>query len=143
LQIIKDSVEQEEAMRYAANEMKTKLGHDSPLLNHLIPNFAVGCRRPTPGNGYLEALGESNVKVVTESISEIVPSGVRLESGKIIKTDIFVCATGFDISFVPRFPITGKDDISLAEQWTERPTAYLTMAAANMPNYFSKDRQSN
>jgi cation diffusion facilitator CzcD-associated flavoprotein CzcO len=117
--------------------MATKLKGDPTLLKHLIPDFAVGCRRPTPGNGYLEALTDPKVNVVTEEISEIVPKGIKLKSGKVIEVDTFICATGFDISFAPRFPLIGRNGINLSEQWKTRPEAYLSMAAANIPNHFS------
>ncbi|RDL35489.1 Uncharacterized protein BP5553_07420 [Venustampulla echinocandica] len=134
--IIKDSVEQEEAVSFLTNEMKAKLGANPGLIKHLIPDFAVGCRRPTPGNGYLEALIKPNVKVVTEEISEIVPKGIKLSSGEVLEVDVFICATGFDISFAPRFPLVGRNGVNLAEQWKTRPSSYLTMAAENMPNHF-------
>jgi hypothetical protein len=117
--------------------MKTKLNSDANLLKHIIPDFAVGCRRPTPGNGYLEALTKPKVRVVTEEISEIVPEGIKLKSGEVLKVDMFICATGFDISFAPRFPLIGRNGINLAKQWKARPEAYLSMAAANFPNHFS------
>jgi cation diffusion facilitator CzcD-associated flavoprotein CzcO len=136
-QVIKDSPEQRDAVLYSTNEMKTKLGENSPLIKHLIPTFAVGCRRPTPGNGYLEALGQPNVKVETAQIQEIVPKGIKLVTGEIILVDIFICATGFDLSFCPRFPVIGRHGISLADAWKERPQAYLSMATQDFPNYFS------
>jgi cation diffusion facilitator CzcD-associated flavoprotein CzcO len=137
VQIIKDSIEQEEAKRFSTNQMITKLDGDTVLIKHLIPDFAVGCRRPTPGNGYLEALTNQKVNVVTEEISEIVAKGIKLSTGKVLEVDTFICATGFDISFSPRFPLIGRSGISLSEQWKTRPEAYLGMAAANIPNYFS------
>lgn len=119
------------------NEMKTKLGHDPRLVKHLIPNFAVGCRRPTPGNGYLEALTQPNVRVVTDHIKKVVEEGIVLETGEIIKVDVFICATGFDISFFPRFPLIGRGGVSLADQWKDKPEGYLSLAVNNFPNYFS------
>jgi hypothetical protein len=117
--------------------MTTKLKGKASLVEHLIPNFAVGCRRPTPGNGYLEALTDPKVTVITEEISEIVPKGIKLANGEVVEVDTFICATGFDISFAPRFPLIGRNGINLAEQWKTRPEAYLSMSAANMPNHFS------
>ncbi|KAL4947586.1 hypothetical protein BDW69DRAFT_204246 [Aspergillus filifer] len=134
--IIKDSPEQAEAVRFSIAEMKRKLGENSPLLRYMIPTFAVGCRRPTPGNGYLEALTKDNVRVVTSSISEIIPKGIKLTTGEVISIDIFICATGFDISFQPRYPVTGLNGITLKEQWKEKPEAYLSVAAPNFPNHF-------
>ena len=84
------------------------LGGDEKLCKALIPQFPLGCRRITPAPGYLEALRTSNTEVITEGIAEIVPEGIRLESGEIIKLDAIICATGFDNSFTPRFPIVGR-----------------------------------
>ncbi|KAG8428476.1 hypothetical protein J3459_003898 [Metarhizium acridum] len=134
--IIKDSPEQEEAVRFSSNEMEEKLGKDSPLLRHMLPTFAVGCRRPTPGNGYLEALTKENVRVVTDAISQIVPEGIKTSTGEILKVDMFICATGFDISFCPRYPVIGEHGISLGDQWKDKPEAYLSLAVPNFPNHF-------
>ncbi|KAI9870993.1 MAG: hypothetical protein M1830_003547, partial [Pleopsidium flavum] len=134
--IIKDSPEQAEAKRFSINEMKTKLNHDEHLVKHMVPDFAVGCRRPTPGNGYLEALTKPNVRVVTDRIEKVVPEGIMLSTGELLKVDAFICATGFDISFCPRFSMVGRNAVSLAEQWKDKPEAYLSLAAANFPNYF-------
>ncbi|KAH9987205.1 hypothetical protein F4779DRAFT_611516 [Xylariaceae sp. FL0662B] len=134
--IIKDSPAQAAAVSYSTNEMKSKLGENSPLLKHLVPTFSVGCRRPTPGNGYLEALTRDNVRVVTDPITKIVPEGIQLETGEVIKVDMFICATGFDVSFRPRYPVIGRNGISLGDLWKEIPTAYLSLAIPNFPNHF-------
>lgn len=134
----KDTPEQAEAVRFSTNDMKTKLGVDNPLADFIIPKFAVGCRRPTPGNGYLESLTKENVRVVTDEIAEVVPEGVILATGEVLKVDALICATGFDLSFCPRFPIVGRNGANLADQWKDRATAYLSMAPENMPNYFSE-----
>lgn len=134
---MKDTPEQAEAKRYSTNEMTLKLKGNKELLEKMIPDFAVGCRRPTPGNGYLEALTSPNVRVVTDEIEKVVPEGIMLKTGELLNVDIFVCATGFDISFCPRFPIVGRNEHSLRDQWAEKPEAYLSLAAENFPNYFS------
>ncbi|PWY84381.1 cyclohexanone monooxygenase [Aspergillus eucalypticola CBS 122712] len=134
--VIVDSKEQAEAREYSIRDMTTKLGNDPRLVKALLPNFAVGCRRPTPGNGYLESLTKENVRVVTDNISKVVPEGIVLSTGEVLKVDSFICATGFDMSFAPRFDLVGRDGKRLTEQWKEKPTAYLSLAAANFPNYF-------
>ncbi len=118
--------------------MISKLGEDSPLLKYMVPSFAVGCRRPTPGNGYLEALTHNKVRVVTDTIAEIVPEGIKLSTGEVIEVDLFICATGFDISFRPRYPVRGVHGIALADQWKDRASAYMSIAIPNFPNHFSK-----
>jgi len=48
-----------------------------------------------------------------------------------------VCATGFDISFVPRFPIVGLNGVDLQQKWSKStPEGYMSVTAADMPNYF-------
>ena len=46
------------------NIMKKRLERKPWIGDVLIPTFHVGCRRTTPGAGYLEALCEDNVDVV-------------------------------------------------------------------------------
>jgi hypothetical protein len=117
--------------------MKRKLGGDSRLVDKVIPkNFNVGCRRPTPGDGYLEALIGEKTTVFTENIGSITPIGFTDQDGNAYECDVIICATGFDTSYRPRFPVIGLDGINLAELWAERPSSYLGIAAPKMPNYF-------
>ncbi|KAM5342246.1 hypothetical protein ACJ41O_013212 [Fusarium nematophilum] len=134
--VIADSAEQKEAREYSMNDMRTKL-NDERILDYLMPkDFAVGCRRPTPGNGYLEALTKDNVRVITDGIGRLVPEGVELKSGEVIKLDTLICATGFDLSFCPRFKLIGRNEESIDEKWKELPEAYLSVAVPGFPNYF-------
>lgn len=113
--------------------------HGNPeLIRAAIPTtFPAGCRRLTPGPGYLESLSAPNVRVVTESIRRVLPEGIELHSGEVVPLDIIICATGFDVSFCPRFPIIGKDDCNLQDMWTQNlPSAYMSCAVTAMPNYF-------
>ncbi|KAL4891195.1 cyclohexanone monooxygenase [Aspergillus ambiguus] len=134
--IIADSKEQADAREYSIKEMTNKLGNSPRLVKALLPDFAVGCRRPTPGNGYLESLTKENVRVVTDSIVKVVPEGIVLSTGEVIQVDTFICATGFDMSFAPRFRLVGRHGKRLSEEWREKPMAYLSLAAADFPNYF-------
>ena len=99
-------------------------------------------RRPTPGLGYLETLAKGNVRVVEGAISQVLPDGVKLPSGEVIKVDSIVCATGFDVSWKPRFPVIGRGGVDLAETWKDRPTGYLGLAVADLPNYFGNQLSS-
>jgi len=118
--------------------MGAMLKNDEKLKKALIPDFPVGCRRMTPGVSYLTALTQENVDVVTDEVEEVCPEGIRLANGKLIELDIIVCATGFDLSFIPRFPIIGESD-NLQDRWRGKtPEAYMSCMVAGMPNYFSK-----
>ncbi|KAI0842840.1 FAD/NAD(P)-binding domain-containing protein [Hypoxylon sp. FL0890] len=117
--------------------MTATLGGDERLCKALIPKFPLGCRRITPAPGYLEALRAPNTEVITEGIAGIVPEGIQLESGEIIKLDAIICATGFDNSFAPRFPIVGRYGNVQDTMKTETPKGYMSCALAGVPNYFT------
>ena len=124
----------------AANSMVELLKDSPDLIKKLIPDFPVGCRRITPGVGYLESFAKPNVRVVTDANIDCVDAdGLVMSTGERISVDAIVCATGFDVSFSPRFPITGRDGVQLKDVWGEPnvPQAYLSMAIPKFPNYFS------
>lgn len=118
------------------------LGGDERLCKALIPNFPLGTRRMTPAPGYLEALRKDNVEVVVGNIKRFLADGIEMVSGEVLKVDTIICATGFDISFRPRFPLVGREG-NLQDIWSEEtPKAYMSCAVAGMPNYFSKPPHS-
>lgn len=95
-------------------------------------------RRFTPGDGFLEALVADNTTVVTEDIECVTPTGIRTIDGTEYEVDAIVCATGFDVSQRPTFPVIGRDGLDLRDFWEEEPINYLSVAAPGFPNYFSK-----
>jgi hypothetical protein len=116
--------------------MTAMLGGDEKLCKALIPDYPLGSRRMTPGHGYLQALTKPNVEVKAGGIRRFVAEGIELESGEVLKVDAIVCATGFETSFRPRFPIIGRTG-NLQERWArETPKAYLSCAVPGLPNYF-------
>lgn len=134
------SEEQKRAREVFTKSMATRLGDSEKgkeIARILTPSFPVGCRRETPGPDLLEALLEPNVDVQWDNIAKITEKGILTKSGEELEFDAIVCATGFDTSFRPRFPIIGRDGADLAEQWDAMPEAYLGLAVPNFPNYFS------
>jgi len=97
--------------------------------------------RITPGHGYLEALVQDNVDVRTDPIAKITPTGIEMVDGTHIELDTIVCATGFDTSFRPNFPVIGPSGVDLREAWVDEPRSYLSVAAAGFPNYFSESNR--
>ncbi|CAN8099376.1 unnamed protein product [Discula destructiva] len=117
--------------------MTMMLGGDERLCKQLIPNFPIGTRRLTPAPGYLEALRQPNVEVVSGGIRRFVADGIEMESGEVLKVDVIICATGFNLSFCPRFPIVGREG-NLQDTWgSGKPEAYMSLAVKGMPNYFT------
>lgn len=131
---LKDSRTNNDTHKYFVSQMKEKL-HDAFLEEKLIPNWHVGCRRLTPGVGYLEALGKDNVSVVYGEISHITERGCVCDDGQEYPVDVLICATGFDTTFKPRFPVVGPDGRNLQDEWKNNLESYLGLAAAGFPNY--------
>src|ERR1700685_1788418 len=92
----------------------------------------------TPGVGYLEALCEDNVSVVTSPIQKIVEHGIVTIDGDLHPCDILVCATGFDVSTRPHFEVEGRDGYTFSDEWASSPKGYLAPTLSGMPNYFRK-----
>ncbi|KAK5274800.1 hypothetical protein LTR99_004490 [Exophiala xenobiotica] len=135
--ILNGTPEAEGAREFAKNEMAQKLGSSNPeLLDAIIPkDFGVGCRRPTPGNGFLEALSRDNVHVFTDTMSEITPTGFIDAEGNEYEVDVIICATGFNTSWIPRFPVEANGH-SIAKMWAKEPSSYISLGVPHMPNYF-------
>ncbi|KAK0733515.1 hypothetical protein B0T26DRAFT_631405 [Lasiosphaeria miniovina] len=121
----------------ATKYMTAMLGGNKELCKALIPNYPLGSRRMTPGDTYLRALTKPNVEIRRGGIKRLVPSGIEFETGDVLNVDAIVCATGFETSFRPRFPLVGRNG-NLQDIWSEEvPKAYMSCAVAGMPNYFS------
>ncbi|RYC80541.1 putative sterigmatocystin biosynthesis monooxygenase stcW [Fusarium oxysporum f. sp. narcissi] len=128
--------EQQKAVAISFKKMmETRLNNNPELCAQLIPEFKVGCRRLTPGEGYLEALQAHNVDIEYAPIERFTEKGIKTTKGE-YEFDIIVCATGFDVSFVPHWELVGKRGVTLNNQWKDEPTAYMSTCAPNMPNYF-------
>jgi len=132
---LSDSPAQKKLSGDLAALMKSKIG-DEVLEKLLIPTFPLGCRRITPGVGYLEALKSDKVKLVYGEIQEITERGCISDDGRECPVDVLICATGFDTTFKPRFPLIGADKRTMSECWEKEATSYLGLAVPNFPNYF-------
>lgn len=53
-----------------------------------------------------------------------------------LTTAAVVCATGFEVSYRPQYPIIGRNKVSLADKWADEPLSYMSLACPDIPNYF-------
>ena len=132
---IADSEIQKATFDSMVTMMKGRL-QNKVLEELVIPKWGVGCRRITPGDKYLETLSSEKVEVVYGGIEKITEVGCVTQDGVERPVDILICATGFDTSYKPRFPIVGENGESLSKVWADEAQSYLGMAAAGFPNYF-------
>ncbi|EGP86187.1 uncharacterized protein MYCGRDRAFT_60715 [Zymoseptoria tritici IPO323] len=110
---------------------------DERLLEGFTPKFGIGCRRITPGDPYMLAIQEPNVDVHFTAVESCTEDGVVGADGEERKVDTILCATGFDVSYKPRFPIVGKNGIDLKDKWKICPESYLGLAIPDFPNFIT------
>jgi cation diffusion facilitator CzcD-associated flavoprotein CzcO len=116
--------------------MQERLQNNPELVDGLIPGFPVGCRRPTPGEGYLEALLQDNVRYTLQPILKVTENGIMTKDGH-EEFDLIVAATGFDMTFQPNFNLIGRNGASLKDLWAKDANAYFGGWAPDHPNYIA------
>ncbi|KAL2848154.1 monooxygenase [Aspergillus pseudoustus] len=143
---LKDTILQQQCRDLLTSEMK-KLLQDSELEQQLIPDFAVGCKRVIPsGFRYLKTLKQPNVRVVYGSATSFSSSGCISNNNETHTGDVIICATGFDTSYIPRYPIIGPGNVNLQTKWaaeqaetatTATITGYMGVGIPSFPNTFT------
>lgn len=68
--------------------MTAKLNNDPELCEKLIPKWELGCRRITPGEGYLEAFLRDNVDLTQSPITNIDADCIYTADGKAHRVDV-------------------------------------------------------
>lgn len=120
-------------------EMTRRIGPGNEKLKEfIIPKWSPGCRRISPGDGYLEALARENVQPVFSNIQRVTREGIITEDGQLHKLDVLVCATGFQVAFRPAFKvINNSNGMTLDEDWGKGPNLYLGLSAPRFPNFYT------
>ena len=112
---------------------------DAPeVLAEAIPDYPPGGKRMVIDDGnWLRALTRDNVRVVTDPIEAITPTGLRTRSGVEEKFDVIIFATGFQASqFLMPMRVVGRDAVDLHERWDGTARAYMGITIPGFPNLF-------
>ena len=131
----KRSPHNDRATKATVERMRKALNYDEDLCAKLIPQWELGCRRLTPGEGFLESFLLPHVSLSQSPIVKITEKGIQTRD-QMHEVDVIVCATGFDVSNIPHFPVTGQLGMTLEEKWKDEPESYLSLACPDFPNYF-------
>ncbi|KAK3060273.1 hypothetical protein LTS18_008912, partial [Coniosporium uncinatum] len=107
------------------------------LKSFIIPTWSPGCRRISPGDGYLEALVQPNVEPVYSGIKKVTEKGILTQDGVEHEMDVLVCATGFQVAFQPAFTVRNGEGKSIKEDWSNGPNLYFGVSAPRFPNYYT------
>ncbi|KAF7535015.1 hypothetical protein G7054_g5741 [Neopestalotiopsis clavispora] len=129
----KDTPAQQE-LRQTYEKRMAALISDEKLRKGFTPTFGVGCRRVTPGDPYMEAIRKDNVDVHFTGVDRLTSTGVVGSDGVERCVDTIICATGFDVSFRPAFPLIGRNGVDLAEKWKSTPECYMGLTIPDFPN---------
>jgi 4-hydroxyacetophenone monooxygenase len=118
--------------------VKAELGSRQDLLPDVLPDYPPFGKRMLMDNGWYRTLTRDNVRLVTDSITEIAEREIVTRSGARHAADVLVIATGFDaVNMLASFELYGKDGRSIREAWEARgPEAYMGMTIPGFPNFF-------
>ncbi|MFI8513323.1 flavin-containing monooxygenase [Streptomyces sp. NPDC085460] len=96
-----------------------------PVDEHFSPPYAPWDQRlcADPGGGLFKAIGAGRASVVTDRITTFTEDGVLLRSGRELRADVVVTATGLDIQLLGgmRLTVDGRD-VSPADSLLHRGT---------------------
>jgi cation diffusion facilitator CzcD-associated flavoprotein CzcO len=124
-------------MQRAAEALLRRKVRDQGLRARLRPSYPLGCKRIIYSNDFHTALSRPTSELLTDRIERIVADGVRLAGGRVVKLDVLVCATGFDVEHsMAHLHIVGRGGVSLAQAWQAGPQAHRGLTVAGFPNLF-------
>ncbi len=122
--------------RVALNQLEEQVA-DPALRKKLTPDYPIGCKRILYTDDYYPALTRPNVKLVTDAIARMSPTGIDTKDGKSHDFDVIVYATGFETTgWHWSVDIVGKGGRRLNDEWANGPQAYLGISVAKFPNMF-------
>jgi cation diffusion facilitator CzcD-associated flavoprotein CzcO len=101
------------------------------------PHYTFGCKRILFSSDFLPTLQKPHVSLVTESIRQLEPEGIRTADGELHELDCLIWATGFRTrEFVRGIEVIGAGGADLHERWAGAPHAHLGMLVPSFPSMF-------
>ncbi|KAK9894108.1 FAD/NAD(P)-binding domain-containing protein, partial [Cystobasidium minutum MCA 4210] len=127
--------------KFAEKNAVKYIKENAPKKYHdfLVPKYPFGCKRVIVDPGYLKALNNENVELISDPIDTVTEKGIRTKNGTEHPLDVLILGTGFDVSErglgINVFDADGK---CLSEQWKEQkgPQAYLGTVVSGFPNFY-------
>lgn len=112
--------------------VRQALGPDYDIATHFTPRYRPWQQRLCyiPGGDMLDAIKRGKVEMVTDEIERFTESSIRLKSGRELKADLVVTATGFDICILGDIAFT-KDGAPID---AGRTLNYRGMMLSGVPN---------
>ncbi|PIE14911.1 MAG: cyclohexanone monooxygenase [Rhodobacterales bacterium] len=129
--------------QFVREKMEARL-KDPELIKTLVPqpgDAGFGKVRVPLETNYLETYLLPHVEAVRvrdNPIAEIVPEGIKLEDGSVYELDVIIMAVGFDAGTggMSRIDITGRNGMTLRDEWHKETRTTLGMQVYGFPNLF-------
>ena len=110
---------------------------DAELRRKVRPTFKLGCKRVLLADDYYPALDQPNVDLITSDVKEIREHSIIDGDGIERQVDAIIYGTGFHVTDTAiGHLVTGRDGMTLDQQWQGSPRAYLGTAVPGFPNLF-------
>ena len=107
---------------------------DPELRAKLTPDYTIGAKRTLFSDTFYKTLNQPHVDLETTSPKTITEHSVVTESGKEIKADVIIYATGFITNpFIKSIDVVGRSQ-TLKNAWANGAQAYLGLYTAGFPN---------
>ena len=108
------------------------------LLGQVTPHYPPGAKRMIRDNGiWASTLKRDDVRLVSDGIARITPTGVELRTGELVECDVLIYGTGFTASaFLTPMTVRGREGRDLHEQWGGDARAYLGVSVPGFPSFF-------
>ncbi|HSV39453.1 MAG TPA: NAD(P)/FAD-dependent oxidoreductase [Nocardioidaceae bacterium] len=122
---------------YARLSLKAQV-RDRSLRRELTPDYQPLCKRQVISGSYYRAVKADNAELVSDTITEVTPTGIRTEDGREHELDLIVMATGFKAhNYMRPMNLRGRDGLTIDEAWAKGPRAYRMTAIPGFPNLFT------
>jgi cation diffusion facilitator CzcD-associated flavoprotein CzcO len=112
---------------YIAKLAQKELGPDYPVSTHFNPRYNPWDQRMCliPDSDLFNELKSGRAEIVTDTIERFTETGIRLSSGRELKADIVVTATGLELQFLggAEVRIDGQA-VDLSKRLTYKGTMY-------------------
>jgi monooxygenase len=98
-----------EALRqWSIDQVRQALPDGYDVDKHFTPSYPLWQQRAcrVPEGDLFAAISKNQVTMVTDTIEEITPRGVRVSSGEVLEADVLVTATGFHFAMMGDIPFS-------------------------------------
>jgi len=132
------SLQNDQMREFTLAYYREKLADRPDLLEKVVPDIPIFCKRIVMDTGYLDTLKRANVELETDAIDHVTEGSIVTTSGKEYPVDVIALATGFEIAkMLGPLRVIGRDGRDLGAEWGEEdPRAYIGCQVPGYPNFF-------